>query len=255
MSETRVRWVPTPKHLLRVGCISDVTAGWTPGSVLEMGAGTGDVTSRFVERGFSFTCYDIGEESRRLVAERFANEPAVTVVETLDELPEGEFDYLMAFEVLEHVVDDSGVLAGWVRHLAPGGRALFSVPAHQRKFDDQDRVVGHVRRYERDELADLLAGAGLVDIEVINYGFPLGNATRLAQKLGRKVSGRTVGDAVDPDEQVDRSVDSGIETAGWMSRFAPILRPGVFKPFTLGQRLTYRRDWGDGYVATGRLPS
>ncbi len=255
MSETEIRWVPTPKHLLRVGCISDVTAGWKPGRVLEMGAGTGDVTSRFVARGFTFTCYDIGEESRRLVAERFADEPAVSVVETPEDLPEAGFDYLMAFEVLEHVRDDAGVLAEWIRFLAPGGRVLFSVPAHQRKFDDQDRAVGHVRRYERADLAGLLSGVGLVDIEVINYGFPLGNATRLAQKLGRRVTGRTVVDAMDPDEQVDRSMDSGVETAGWLSRLAPILRPEVFKPFTVGQRLAYGRDWGDGYVATGRLPS
>ncbi|MEL7157397.1 MAG: methyltransferase domain-containing protein, partial [Actinomycetota bacterium] len=54
------------------------------------------------------------------------------------------FDYVMAFEVLEHITDDRAALEEWLRRLRPGGRVLFSVPAHQRKYGDADRAVGHV---------------------------------------------------------------------------------------------------------------
>jgi methionine biosynthesis protein MetW len=40
----------------------------------------------------------------------------------------GEFDCIIAADVLEHLRDPWSVLAGAVRHLAPGGRAIVSLP-------------------------------------------------------------------------------------------------------------------------------
>ena len=46
---------------------------------------------------------------------------AIQVVESLDELPGEAFDYLFAFEVLEHIEADLDVLSAWATHLKPGG--------------------------------------------------------------------------------------------------------------------------------------
>ena len=139
-----------PKLILRESCIADVTSGWLPGSFLETGAGTGYMTRLFLERGFHGACYDLGEESgRRLKQNLNVFQGRMNVVDDLNSLNAESFDYLLAFEVLEHITDDNKALMAWSRYLKPGGKILISVPAHARKYGKTDEVVGHVRRYER----------------------------------------------------------------------------------------------------------
>ena len=243
-------WVPSPRHLLRLACIHHVTSEWTPGTVLEVGAGTGHITREFVDRGFDVTATDLGDTSRELLRQRFGS--TARVVDSYEDVAEASMEHLFAFEVLEHVADDHGVLAQWTTRLRPGGKLLISVPAHQSKFGDADRAVGHVRRYERDELLALVEGAGYEDVEIANYGFPLGNVLRHAQTLGRRAAGKQADDAADETERVERTMDSGVKTAEPLNKARRILRPSVFAPFAAIQKVAYGRDWSDGYVLTAR---
>lgn len=246
-------WTPSPRHLLRVACIADVTADWQPGSVFEVGAGTGDVTSRFVDRGFTVTAHDLGHESRQILRERFRSR--ITVVDNPADVGPESVDYLFAFEVLEHIVDDLEALQGWVGHLRPGGRVLVSVPAHQRKYGDADRAVGHVRRYERHQLTALLVDAGLESVRLHNYGFPMGNALRWTQTGARVLTGNRATEPAAESDRVRRTVTSGVKTATPLNRVQRLSKPQVIRPFAAVQRLAYRRDWSDGYVASAIRPS
>ena len=84
------------------------------------------------------------------------------------------FDLVVAFEVIEHIEDDAGALAGWASHLRPGGWLLLSTPAWQKRFGPADEMVGHFRRYDPPVLRSRLAGAGLTDVELVHFGAPLG---------------------------------------------------------------------------------
>lgn len=81
-----------------------------------------------------------------------------------------------AFEVLEHIEDDRSALAEWVGFVKPGGHLVLSVPAFQDRFGPMDAHAGHFRRPSPEELRGLLAEAGLTDIEITVYGWPLGYA-------------------------------------------------------------------------------
>lgn len=83
---------------------------------------------------------------------------------------EERYDLLLAMDVLEHIADDSGALAGWVGGLAPGGRALLTVPAFAALWSRHDEVLGHHRRYRRGQLARLGRAAGLRPLRV-SYAF------------------------------------------------------------------------------------
>ena len=244
-------WTPSPRHFLRVGCITEVTAGWAPGTILEVGAGTGHVTGHFVDRGFSVTATDLGSRSRQLLRHRFG--PTVTVIDDLDQLT-GTVDYLMAFEVLEHISDDLGALRGWLEHLRPGGRVVISVPAHQRKFGDPDRAVGQQVEELGLVVSPDVADAGLVDIELANYGFPLGNAMRLAKTSARALTRRRVDEAEAESDRIARTVQSGVVTAPTLNRVSRLSTPRLLAPFVAVQRLAYGRDWSDGWVATAATP-
>jgi SAM-dependent methyltransferase len=74
----------------------------------------------------------------------------------------GTFEVILLVDVLEHVADDSRALGEVSRLLAPGGYAVFSVPAYQFLFGEHDRSFGHLRRYTRPRLVELLSNAGLL---------------------------------------------------------------------------------------------
>lgn len=69
--------------------------------------------------------------------------------------PTARFDTILYIDVLEHIADDAGELAGAARRLAPGGNLVVLAPAHPFLFSRFDAAVGHFRRYSRACLAAL----------------------------------------------------------------------------------------------------
>ena len=236
-----------PKLILRESCIDDVSGSWPVGRFVEMGAGTGHMTRLFLERGFAGACHDLGEDSRRMMRQNLADAGAcMMVVDDLAELsPEG-FDYLFAFEVLEHIEADQEVLNEWMRYLKPGGRVLLSVPAHARKFGRSDELVGHVRRYEKQQLHRLMQEAGLDDIRIVNYGYPI-------TELTRRLSNRMVRNdhSYEGMSAEQRSIRSAQVKPRAIKRTLSVFSDKMVLPFCVVQRWFYRRDLGDGFVACG----
>jgi SAM-dependent methyltransferase len=72
------------------------------------------------------------------------------------------FGLVAAMDVLEHIEEDHLVAAEISRVLMPGGIAYVTVPCSMALWSAHDVAVGHVRRYERQQLAAVLDGAGLV---------------------------------------------------------------------------------------------
>lgn len=233
-----------PKLVLREHCVADLSAQWPPGTFVEMGAGTGHMTRLFLARGFSGACHDLGESSRAILRRNLADAGArMRVVDDLAELDEASFDYLLAFEVLEHIEDDAGVLAEWTRYLKPRGRLLVSVPAHQSKFGRSDEITGHVRRYEREAMRQLLEGAGFTDIRMVNYGFPVTELTRVVSNwLIRNDR------SYDSVSQEQRSVQSAQARPRIIDRLLALFGGNLVLPFCVIQRWFYRFDLGDGLM-------
>ncbi|MGB5851311.1 MAG: methyltransferase domain-containing protein [Rhodanobacter sp.] len=236
-----------PKLILRESSIQDVSGSWPAGRFVEMGAGTGHMTRFFLERGFSGACHDLGEDSRQMMRRNLADAgERMRVVDDLSELLPEEFDYLFAFEVLEHIEPDRDVLREWVRYLKPGGRVLLSVPAHSRKYGRSDELVGHVRRYEKDQLHRLMHEAGIEDIRIINYGYPI---TELTRRLSnRMVRNDRSYEGLSPEQ---RSIRSAQAKPKAVTRALSLLSDKLILPFCVVQRWFYDHDLGDGYVACG----
>lgn len=240
------KWVRTPKHILRTNCIEYLSHAWLPGSFVEFGAGSGDITSLFLDQSYHGKCYDLGEENRNILRANLASYGSqAEVVDDPEMLGNVQFDYLFAFEVLEHIINDGAVFREWGRHLKEGGKVLISVPAHQRKFSEEDDWAGHVRRYEKSQLVELLENSGYADITILNYGFPLGNLTRWVSRLLHR-SARGEQRLLSAEE---RSIKSGVERVGRVTRLAFLFDGVLMMPFCLLQRFFFRCDWGDGYVA------
>lgn len=146
-------------------------------SVLEVGCGQGALGARLAEQ-YRYVGLEPDPDSYQVAEGRFAHlkqgEVRRAEVGSLD--PSERFDLVCAFEVLEHIEDDAAALTEWAARLNPGGWLMLSVPAHQRRYAAADEFVGHFRRYDPDKLADLVRKVGFDDVEIREYGGPLGYA-------------------------------------------------------------------------------
>jgi SAM-dependent methyltransferase len=89
---------------------------------------------------------------------------ANAVTATLTALPFAscQFELVCAFDVIEHVADDACVFREISRVLKDDGTLVFSVPLHRANWTKFDVAVGHYRRYDPQDLLDIIADHELV---------------------------------------------------------------------------------------------
>lgn len=217
-------------------------------SVLEVGMGQGALGTR-LELTHRYTGVEPDELSRATARRRLRTESRVlTDVEDLD--PSEQFDIVCAFEVLEHIDDDAYALRAWAAHLRPGGRLMLSVPAHSKRYAAADELVGHLRRYERAELEQLLDEAGLHVERIDGTGFGLGYVLEWGRN---RLAARRLASRRAPSNVAERSATSGrtFQPPPW----AGVLTEAGTVPFRWLQRPFRRSELATGWFAIARRPS
>jgi hypothetical protein len=156
--------------------------------------------------------------------------------------------------VIEHLTEDVEFLKELKSRVRPNGYLLVAVPAGLNRWTYEDEIVGHVRRYSSDTLAQVLHRAGITEgIKVVGVGFPFLNVTelirnrimqrryRVSQSIGREV----------------RTADSGIWDKVGVNIF-----PRVFglvfnhlslKPLDYISRILRQTDKATVLIAIGRV--
>jgi SAM-dependent methyltransferase len=215
-------------------------------TVLEVGAGQGGFGTRLAGR-YSYLGLEPDVTSAAVAAGRVADSGGRVLNETTAALPpDSTFDLVCAFEVLEHIEDDQAALADWAGRVRPGGWLLLSVPAHQARMGPMDMIVGHYRRYERQQLVERFAEVGIPEVRVYAYGFPLGYLLETGRNL---LAGRiTRLEAIEERSGASGRLLQPSRRLGTLTRFATL-------PFRLLQRPFAATDLGTGFVALGRRPA
>ncbi len=136
------------------------------GDILELGPGHGTVTERLARYG-RVTAADLSPRCVEALRERYAGHQQVEVVlGGVDAAVAGRtFDTAVLVNVLEHIEDDVAALRALYGGLRPEGAVVLFVPAFEALYSDFDRMVGHYRRYRRDELAGKVVQAGFDVVE------------------------------------------------------------------------------------------
>jgi 2-polyprenyl-3-methyl-5-hydroxy-6-metoxy-1,4-benzoquinol methylase len=233
---------------LRFDVVRRVLSDLRPRTALEIGCGQGAFGARLATVT-SYVGVEPDDESFSVAHERITARGGEVLHGLHTVVPAGSvYDTVCAFEVLEHLEDDVSALTDWVELVRPGGHLVLSVPAFQEKFGAWDTYAGHFRRYSPDEISQLLIAAGLVDVEVTLYGWPICYPT---ESLRNRIAERKLA-RIDDRSPAAMTAKSG-------RRFQPNTRTtgrliaAAVAPFRLLQRA--RPQNGTGLVAVARKRS
>jgi glycosyltransferase involved in cell wall biosynthesis len=143
--------------------------------VLEIGAGMGNLTRHLSRRRERYVATDIDAEHLARLRNRLRHRPklesaVLDLSQAADFQPfSNSMDTVICLNVLEHLEDDLACLRNIHSALQPGGRAIILVPEGQSLFGQIDVVLGHYRRYSREQLRARLQEAGFSVEQILNF--------------------------------------------------------------------------------------
>ncbi|WP_028969814.1 class I SAM-dependent methyltransferase [Sphingomonas sp. URHD0057] len=153
-------------------------------AILEIGCGTGHNFTMLGEFGH-VDALELDDEARAIAETRLGRGIMSAPLPELAGVPEGHYDMIGAFDVIEHIDDDRAAIASIAARLKPGGKFVMTVPAHQWMWSAHDRVNHHKRRYSKASLRKLIEASPL-KLDRVGYFnsllFPVAVAERMASK-------------------------------------------------------------------------
>ncbi|MGI5214170.1 class I SAM-dependent methyltransferase [Plantactinospora sp. CA-290183] len=160
-------WYRERRALLARALRRLAAAGRSPGPALDIGAAGGGNTRVLRAHGWRPVALEYSADGATIAVER----GLATIRADARHLPldSASLDLVVAFDILEHVDEDHLAAAEIRRTLRPGGTALIAVPCDMRLWSAHDVAVGHVRRYDRRTLTEVVEKAGLVVDEVWSW--------------------------------------------------------------------------------------
>jgi SAM-dependent methyltransferase len=97
------------------------------------------------------------------------------------------FDCVLYLDVIEHIQDDRHQIEAAARLVRPGGHIVVLSPAHQWLFSEFDRNIGHLRRYDKQQLQSLMPSGWIEKkiayLDSVGVLLSLGNVLALRQSM------------------------------------------------------------------------
>ncbi len=152
--------------------MADTIRPYVGDRVLEIGAGIGNLTANLVPRT-EYHASDINphylDRLETLKQTRPYLQVHYTDASAAETYPEKQFDTVICMNVVEHIENDVEALSNIRGSLDKNGRAIVLVPNGPRLFGSLDKVLGHYRRYTREQLVQACQDAGFTVEKVLKF--------------------------------------------------------------------------------------
>jgi ubiquinone/menaquinone biosynthesis C-methylase UbiE len=228
---------------------------------LDVGCGGGDFSKLLCDAGLTGVGVDFSERAIKIAEIALATEIAAGNYHLhhgdVHDLPLdfAKVDLAISYMVMEHVEDDTAFLQTIARFVKPGGNLIIAVPGRRDCWSLEDETVGHLRRYDRDDLAAVLRKANMDAVSVWSIGVPTINMLfNISLKMVKRSAAETSKTDLSQREQTETS---GIREIPWKTVFPSwvrvILNRVTLYPLFIVQRWFYRTDLGVVMMGMGRV--
>jgi SAM-dependent methyltransferase len=227
---------------------------------LDVGCGAAALSARLCAQGWRGVGVDVSVEAvaqARTVLRNYIDDGRYRLIagDIFDlDLGDEQVDVGLSLMVMEHVEDDVGFVRRMAGCVKPSGHVVVGVPGRRDRWNIEDETVGHLRRYDRDDLHDTLVAAGLSEVTVWSCSVPVAN---LLFHVGNHAIRRSAEVAKLGQPARVQTETSGIRDIPWKTTFPPlfrfILNPVALSPLFGLQRLFYRSNLGLTMIGRGRV--
>lgn len=143
---------PIHQRLYKAYVVADE---YVKGDVLEVGCGEGRGVSVLLKKSQSFTAVDKIASVIDDLSKKFPEGKFISMnIPPLGTLKDNSYDFIVSFQVIEHIQNDKLFLKEIHRVLKPGGTALLTTPNRKMSLT---RNPWHIREYLPNELKNLAA--------------------------------------------------------------------------------------------------
>jgi ubiquinone/menaquinone biosynthesis C-methylase UbiE len=134
-----------------------------PAKLLEIGCGTGNVSSFLSKKKYLVTGFEFYSEAIRRVWPGFQMVQGDAI-----KIPfkENSFDVVGLFDLIEHFQDDTKLLKEAVRVVKKGGLIVLTVPAREELWSGFDELSFHKRRYTKKKLESIFSDADITPLSI-----------------------------------------------------------------------------------------
>jgi SAM-dependent methyltransferase len=205
-------------------------AGLRVGRALDVGCGSGGNSEVLRRFGWDITSLDHSQEA--VGASRRRGLRVVRGDARALPFRDCQFDLVLSTDAWEHVEEDDVVAAEAHRVLRSGGTLFVAVPAGKDLWSGHDIALGHHRRYERDDLTELVQHAGFRIDDVFGWNVLLRPVARARRRKRR----------------------TWAESRSEMEPVNPVLNLGLRATVALEARLPVRRRRGVSLVLRATKP-
>ncbi len=177
-------------HIGRREVLQKVLKKYIPQSqnldILDVGCGTG-INYLWLKQWGKVTGVDVSTDALEYCQFKHVYDELIQTNDT-SVLFDSRFNLITAFDVLEHIEDDTSALASWHQALKTNGFVFLTVPAYQWLFSAHDKALHHYRRYSTKELKEKLETSGFA-VQFISpffwFTFPMVMLVRLITKKSK----------------------------------------------------------------------
>ena len=201
--------------------ILDQFQGHLGNAVLEVNAGPGHTTSHLLDRA-RLVVTDSEMVHVETLRRRFGQLENVEVQHVDFDTAQpgiGGLDTVLLFDGLQRSSEPKELLARIAGSVEAGGKILIQVPADTTLFGPTDEAAGHLRRFERADIEDLVRAAGLELIWVKGFNRLGAIGWRMHHALGGGSISTTEAKSFDLLVPLARAIDSGGSGSGlsWLA--------------------------------------
>ena len=172
-----------PGTLLQLMYLKERLARIPPGRFIEIGPGSGEITRLLLACGWVGSSYDLEEKTTDALTQRFSHEISVgrlTVMHsdfTASAAVGQTADLVISCMVMEHLEEEAQVayLKMAATCLKRGGHMIGLVPSSPAHWGIEDETAGHLRRYTRTSIQQLLTRQHWKLKHISGLTFPVSN--------------------------------------------------------------------------------